>query len=82
MELDQPGSYITYNTLTKLASFHDGDLAAASPRMGVPVSTEDLLTLFENAWIARYDTRDGEHRYRITESGRNAIGYAPEKYLS
>jgi|HubBroStandDraft_6_1064221.scaffolds.fasta_scaffold1532790_1 hypothetical protein len=74
IELDRPGSYITYNTHTKLASFHDGDFAAGCPRVGVPVSSEDLLALFERAWITRYDSRDGVHRYRITETGRRAIG--------
>ena len=73
IELDSPGSHITYNTSTKLAGLHGGDLAAGSSRIGVPVSPEDLLALFEKAWIARYDSRDGEHRYRITESGRAAI---------
>jgi hypothetical protein len=35
---------------------------------------EDLLALFEKAWITRYDSRDEEHRYHITEAGRRAIG--------
>jgi hypothetical protein len=74
VELDCPGSYLTYNTFTKLAGFHDGDLAAECPRIGVPVSSEDLLALFERTWITRYDSRAGEHYYHITEMGRRAIG--------
>jgi hypothetical protein len=74
IELDRPGAHITYDTLTKLASFYDGDSAPVSPRIGVPVSSEDLLTLFEKAWITRYDSRDGVYHYQITETGRRAIG--------
>jgi hypothetical protein len=72
IELDSSGSHIAYNTLTKLASMSDGD-SAADLRIGIPVSHEDLLTLFEKGWIAKYDSRDGESLYRITESGRAAI---------
>jgi hypothetical protein len=73
VDLDSPGSHITYNTLAKQASLYEGDLAAGSPRMGVPVSSGDLVTLFEKGWIAKYDSGDSEHRYRLTESGRMAI---------
>jgi hypothetical protein len=47
VDLDSPGSHITYNTIAKQASLYEGDLAAGSPRMGVPVSSMDLVTLFE-----------------------------------
>jgi DNA-binding PadR family transcriptional regulator len=36
--------------------------------MSVPV--EDLMVLFENGWISRYETSAGQHQYRITEAGR------------
>jgi hypothetical protein len=74
IRLENPGSHIVYNTLTKQANLYDGGPFAGSPRVGFAISTEDLLALFENAWITMYDTHDGEHRYHLTESGRRAIG--------
>jgi hypothetical protein len=73
IELDRPGSHIVYNTRTKQAGLYHADSDEGSPRFGLALSTEDLLVLFENAWIARFDTRDGEHRYRITGIGRKAL---------
>ena len=67
LELNHPGSYIVYNTLTKQSTLYD---AGGSPRVGTPISAEDLLTLFEKSWITKYESRDGEHRYRLTEIGR------------
>jgi hypothetical protein len=64
VELDRPGSIIVYNTITKQANLHGASTAS------LPVSADDLLTLFQNAWIARYESHEGEHRYRITEIGR------------
>jgi hypothetical protein len=68
VELDRLGSHIVYNTLSKRATLYNGYPAAVGP-----ISVEELLTLFGKAWIARYDSLDGEHCYRITESGRRAI---------
>ena len=67
VELDRLGSHIVYNTLSKRATLYNGYPAAVSP-----ISEEDLLTLFGKAWITRYESLDGEHCYRITETGRLA----------
>jgi hypothetical protein len=69
VELDRPGSHIVYNTLTKQAMLCSGYPAPISP-----ISAEELLALVEKAWITRYDSLDGKHCYRITESGKKAIG--------
>ena len=74
IKLDHPGSHIVYNTLTKQANLYDGGPVAGSPRVSSVISTDDLLDLFEKAWITRYDSRNGEYRYHITELGRKAIG--------
>jgi hypothetical protein len=70
-ELARPGSYLVYNTLTKQASLYAGYLATGWGK-SVSILQEDLLALFEKAWIARYDSILGEHRYRLTEAGRKA----------
>jgi len=69
--LDRPGAHITYNTVIKLANFYSS--ASESPHLGVRVSSQDLLALFEKTWIVRYDSSNGEYRYRITDVGRAAI---------
>jgi hypothetical protein len=68
VELNRLGSHIVYNTLSKRATLYNGYPAAVSP-----ISAEELLTLFGKAWITRYESLDGEHCYRITESGRLVI---------
>jgi hypothetical protein len=65
--LDRRSSYVVYDTGTKAATIYDG----TSDR-GYSIPTEDLLALFERAWITRYESHDGEHFYRLTEAGRNA----------
>ena len=65
VELDRLGSHIVYNTLTKRATLYTGYPAAVGP-----ISAEELLALFGRAWITRYESLDGEHCYRITESGK------------
>jgi hypothetical protein len=72
MALDRPASHLVYNTRTQQASLYEGDLASETPPSGTLVSLEDVLTLYQNGWITRYDSRDGGHRYRITETGRKA----------
>ncbi len=68
LKLDRAGAHIVYNTSTKEAILREGDFDTENS----PISTEDLLSLFEKAWIARYDSHDTEHQYRLTEAGRKA----------
>ena len=72
LKLDRPGSHIIYNTFTKRAFLCDGHPQTDNSQVGSIVPTEDLLSLFEKAWITRYDSHDGEHKYRLTETGRRA----------
>jgi len=68
-ELDRLGSHIVYNTLTKRATLYTGYPAAVGP-----ISAAELLELFGRAWIINYNSLDGEHCYRITESRPSATG--------
>ena len=67
LKLDRPGSHIIFNTFTKQAFLCESDRETGSS-----VSIEDVLALFEKAWVARYDSHGGEHLYRLTEAGRKA----------
>jgi hypothetical protein len=72
VELDRTNAHILYDTHTKQASLCDGDLAATGSRENIAVSQEDLLALFEKAWITRVGALNGLYRYRITDLGRRA----------
>ena len=69
--LDRPKAHIVYNVMTTEATLYDG--SEGSPRMGSTIAREDLEFIFDNGWITKYETRDGEHRYRLTETGSTAI---------
>ena len=65
-KLASEGTYLAFDLATKTVTLH---------AMGnhAPVAPADLLILFENGWVARYDTVGQEHRYRITATGRDNI---------
>jgi hypothetical protein len=65
-ELNRPSSHISFNPLTKQAKLRDGDKI-------LPISAKDLEILFANGWIMKYDGSNGEHYYRLTQTGRNAV---------
>jgi hypothetical protein len=72
MALDRPASHLICHTRIQQASLYEGDLASETPPAGTSVPLEDFLTLIQNGWITRYDSRDGEDHYRITDAGRKA----------
>ena len=72
VELCRDHNFLAYNLHTKQGIIYDGNPLWATPRLRCPVSANEVMTMFENAWIVKFDSRDGEHYYRITEAGRKA----------